>query len=217
MRLTLEDILKRVGGYVDQDSSQTPTGTDLTDRVNYANRALDEWASAYDWEVLTEEYNPTSPAASSTSFGLPTNFRKPMSEFIEWDTIPGTPYPLIPRDERFTTNQSEKFGYIDGNTADGFALVIPRGLASGASMSMDIQVYPSAFATFADIAPISDAEYIVDRVISLVLEARSDSRFPLVKADADRRLATMLEQQNAKNLGQINTIPKNTSFVIGVS
>lgn len=216
MRLTLSEILRRVGGYVDQDSSSDPTGTDLTDRTNYANRALDEWASAYDWNSLTllKEF---SVGASQTSFGLDTNFRKPMSAPYEYNTDPATPYTIIPRDERFRTESNKKISYLDGNTAGGWALIVPVGLATGASFAMDVQIYPSGYATFTDISVIPDAEFIVDRTIAYVLEARSDSRFPSMQSSADRRLATMLEQQNAGNAGQINTVPKNTSFVIGVS
>lgn len=214
MRLTLSDILRRVGGYVDQDSSADPTGADLIDRINYSNRALGEWADAYDWDVLSIEHKPTT-SAEQTSFGLPVTFRKPMSALYHYDATRPTEYPLIPREERFRIEPNAKEGYIEGSISSGFALIVPRGFSTGASLSMDIQVYPTSYATFADISAIPDAEYIVDRVISLVLEARSDSRFPLVKDNADRRLATMLEQQNAGNNGMNNEIGQDTSFVIG--
>lgn len=215
MRLNLSDILKRIGGYVDQDSSSTPTGSDLTDRINYVNRALDEWASTYDWDVLSETHNPSSSTVSSTSFGLPTNFRKPMSALYYYENDPPTEYKLVPRHERFTIDPTEEFAYIDGNTSDGFALVVPKGLPSGASMAMDIQVYPSALVTLADMPVLEDAEYLVDRGISYVLEARGDSRFPLMKAEADRKLATLIERENAKNIGMDNQIPQDRTFRIG--
>lgn len=216
--LNLEKILQNVGGYVDQDIT-LPTGSDLTTRVNYINRALDEWASSYDWEQLTITKNFSVTADSQTSFALPANYRKPMSAIYLYNAEVPTTYTIVPKDERFDIDRyyysNENIAYISGNPAVGYSLNIPEGIASGASLIMDIQVYPSSLATYSDIPAIDDAEYLVDRCIAYVLEARSDSKFPQMKANADRKLSTMLERQNSGNKGMSNTMATNTSYVIG--
>ena len=47
--MTLEEILQRIGSYVDQDSA-TPTDSDLDIRSNFVNFAYEEWANSYDWD-----------------------------------------------------------------------------------------------------------------------------------------------------------------------
>jgi hypothetical protein len=214
MRNTLEDILKRIGGYVDQEV-ETPTSSDLTARTDYVNRALFEWANAYDWDNLNQTYNFTISATSTISLGLPTNFKKPMSALYDYVSNPPTEYPIVPKDERFTYQLNEKYAYLDGNDSDGFCLIVPKGLSSGASIVMDIQVYPSTLASLSQYAQISNTDYLVQRAISLVLEARGDSRFPVARAEAERILANMIEVQNAKNIGVNNQIPMPKSFIIG--
>lgn len=217
--LNLEQILQNVGGYVDQETD-TPTGTDLSTRTNYINRALSEWASSYDWNQLTQKYEFSVSGVSCTSFGLPTNFRKPMSAAYYFDATVPTRFTLTPLNERFDVGRyyysTENIAYIAGNPATGYSLNIPKGLPSGASLVMDIQIYPSSLATFSDTPSIDDPEYLVDRCIAYVLEARSDSKFPIMKASADRKLSTMLERQNAGNFGSSNSIPRDGSFVIGL-
>lgn len=218
MRLTLEDILKRIGGYVDQDAS-TPTGTDLTVRINYVNRGLTEWSQSYDWEALTSKHNFTASYISTQTLALPANFRKPMGALYYYRAgyNPPEEYQLIPRDEAYSYSSNENLAYVDGNVADGWNLIVPKGLPSGASLLMNIQTRPSSMVTLNDVAAIPDPEYLVDIGIAYVLESRSDPRFPLVKADADRKLKNMIEDQNAKNKGILNRVPRRTGFVIGRS
>lgn len=215
MRITLGDILSEIGGYVDQDTT-LPTGTDLTVRINYVNRALQEWAKQYDWDELTIKHNPTAATASAQSLGLPTNFKKPMSALYHYNTakVPEE-YEIIARDEAYQLDPTNYFSYVDGNTVRGFALVVPRGLPSGASLAIDIQVFPSALATTTDYAEIPDPQFLTTRAIAYVLESRADSRFPFVRDDAKTILANMVENQNARNKGMLNQIPRRKGFVIG--
>jgi hypothetical protein len=214
MQESLESILKRIGGYVDQEV-ETPTGSDLTSRKDYVNRALFEWANSYDWDSLNQTYNFTISAVSTVSLALPTNFKKPMSALYDFVTNPPTEYAIVPKDERFTYQLNEEYSYLDGDDSDGYFLIVPKGLASGASIVMDIQVYPSALASLTQIPPMKNTDYLVQRAISLVLEARGDARYPIARAEADRILANSIEVQNAKNIGVNNQIPMPKSFVIG--
>ncbi len=217
--LTLEQILQRVGGYVDQDTT-TPTGTDLTSRTNYVNRAYNEWASSYDWEQLTEVTSLATAGVSNVSFGLPSNYRKPMSAVNYYSAAVPEQYTIIPRNERFDVNRwsnynDNKVAWVDGDPANGFSITTYKGFVSGASLVMDIQVYPTSLISLTDQPVIDDPEYLVDRAIAYVLEARSDSRFPTMLANANQKLQTMLERQNAGNKGKKNTIPMDVSFSIG--
>lgn len=214
MKQNLENILQRIGGYVDQEV-ETPSGTDLSSRANYVNRALIEWADSYDWADLNYTYNFTISANSTVSLALPTNFKKPMSALYDYITNPPTKYPIVPKDERFGYQLNETYCYLDGNQSDGWYINVPKGLASGASIVMDIQVYPSSLATLSQYTQIPNTDFLVQRAISLVLEARGDSRFPTARAEADRILANMIEAQNAKNIGMSNQIPMPKSYVIG--
>ena len=214
MQESLESILKRIGGYVDQEV-ETPTSSDLTARTDYVNRALFEWANSYDWDSLNQTYNFSISTDSTVSLALPSNFKKPMSALYDYVSNPPTEYPIVPKDERFTYQLNEKYSYLDGDDSEGYFLIVPKGLASGASIVMDIQVYPSSLASLTQIPPIKNSDYLVQRAISLVLEARGDARYPIARAEADRILANMIEVQNAKNLGMSNQIPMPKSFVIG--
>lgn len=216
MRITLEDILKRVGGYVDQDAT-VPTGTDLTNRISYANRALDDWGDIYDWEALTLKHSFTISEVSTASLSLPTNFKKPMSGLFVYPDGGSKPdeYELVRRNEAITKTASDKFAYLTGDIAAGLTLIVPKGLSSGASVFINYKMQPSSYATLSDVAQIQDPEYIVKRIISLVLESRGDERFPIVKAEADRTLGNMVEAQNAGNLGMNNQIPMPKGFRIG--
>ena len=219
MALTLEQILQRVGGYVDQDTT-TPTGTDLTSRTNYVNRAYNEWAASYDWEQLTQATTLTADGASNVSFALPSTYRKPMSSINYYSAKVPQQYAIIPRNERFDVSRwsnynNNKVAWIDGDPSNGHSITTYKGFASGVSLVMDIQVYPTSLISLTDQPVIDDPEYLVDRAIAYVLEARSDSRFPTMLANADRKLQTMLERQNAGNKGMKNTIPMDVSFAIG--
>jgi hypothetical protein len=84
---------------------------------------------------------------------------------------------------------------------------VPKTFASGASVAFDYNIFPSSLATLSDVPSISDPQFLVQDGIAQVLESRGDPRFQEAKADADRLLAQMLEDQNATSGGQENRIP----------
>jgi len=202
---TLEQVLKDVGAYVDQDTT-LPTGTELTVRVNLVNQALDEWQNAYEWKVLRERHT-VSFAFSGTSTALPDRFKKLMTPPYDLSKQSDNRYVEIDPDERFNRGSSEKYSWIDGNDVAGRALIWNPALASGASLAYDIQTYASALATLADTSVCHNPNYLVKWTIATVLEARSDPRFPQVKAAADRLLQTMIEEEATPTGGMHNRIP----------
>lgn len=198
--MTLEEILQRIGSYVDQDAS-TPSDSDLAIRKNFVNMAYEEWATSYDWDELKINYAFTVSNASQVSLALPTSFMKFQSPLVLHDT--NTDYEFTQIDSRDLSKYSatDYVFYIQGNKQSGYAAMVPQGFASGASVTTRLQVFPSSLATLTHIPAISNPQYLVQRGIAYVLEGRGDSRFPTAKADADRILANSIEQQNAIRSG----------------
>lgn len=214
MPKTLEDALKASSSYVDQENT-VPSGTDLATRTAYANRALNEWSDFTDWEDLTSAYLFTGITEGATTLSLPATFRKPMGPLAVYTGTTPTLYKLIPRDERFSIDSTGNYCYLEGNLDSGYNLTVPKGLTSGASCLMDIQSFPTSLLSLCSVIPTKSSDYVAQRIISLVLESRGDDRFPIAKADADRKLYAMAEAQNAKNIGTNNQIPMNKTWHMG--
>jgi hypothetical protein len=209
----LSEILKSVGAITDQEAT-LPTGTDLIQRLQFANDALSEWADTYTWTDLRKTiYINTSN--STTSIGLPVNFREPLSPIVNFLTTGYKEvYELIPAVDRFNKKDDDKYCFIDG-TYTTKALIIPNGLASGASLQFDYMSFPSSLATLTDTVPVSATQYMVKKIAALVLQGRGDPRFPSIQNDAQRILSNAIEEQNVP-FGRVNRIPYYTAgFSIG--
>ena len=209
----LSEILKSVGAITDQEAT-LPTGTDLIQRLQFANDALSEWADTYTWTDLRKTiYINTSN--STTSIGLPVNFREPLSPIVNFLTTGYKEvYELIPAVDRFNKKDDDKYCFIDG-TYNTKALIIPNGLASGASLQFDYMSFPSSLATLTDTVPVSATQYMVKKIAALVLQGRGDPRFPSIQNDAQRILSNAIEEQNVP-FGRVNRIPYYTAgFSIG--
>lgn len=214
----LESILQEVGAVVDQDPA-TPSGDDLTVQVKYAALALEEWGNAYQWKQLKVQHD-LGFTLSGTSIGLPGNFKDFMSPMYEHS--PGLDaadeYQVIPPEGRFRKHSTDKYLVLMGDDLRGRWLKINPAMKSGFSGVMDLQVYPSAMATLADICVCPNPEFIVRRTAAFILESRSDPRFPLMKAEADKLLARMIEEEDAPSLAETNRIkewPIEDGFVLG--
>lgn len=214
MATTLDDILKEVGGYVDQDAS-TPTGTDLSLRINYANRALRRWESRYDWDELTKTAELSVGEVSCASVSLPADFVKPMSPLYVLEETTIKEYKLIKPDERFDYADSDRFAFVMGNLSEGFTLRVPRGIASGASTVLDYKSRASVLASTSESISLRDPNYLTQSIIADVLESRGDARFQIARFESEQTLANMVEAQNAGNKGRSNSVPVPTSYVIG--
>jgi hypothetical protein len=210
----LSDILKSVGAITEQDAS-LPTGSDLTQRIQFANDALAEWADTYTWTDLRSTLYLNTTNDSTTSLGLPTNFREPFSSVVNFLTTGYKEfYDLIPAQERFNKESTDKYCYIDG-LYNNKALIIPNGLGSGASLQFDYLSFPSSLTSINDTVPISATQYMVKKIAALVLQGRGDPRFPSIQNDAQRILSNAIEEQNVP-FGRLNRIPFYTGgFVIG--
>jgi len=210
----LSEILKSVGAITDQDAS-LPTGSDLTQRIQFANDALGEWADTYTWQDLRTTIFINTNNDSTTSIGLPSNFREPLSPLVEYnDTGSKNVYDIVPAVDRFNKLDTDKYCYING-TYPTKSLIIPNSLLSGASLQIDYMSFPSSLATLTDTVPVSATQYMVKKIAALVLQGRGDPRFPSIQNDAQRILSNAIEEQNVP-FGRINRIPYYTAgFSIG--
>lgn len=205
---TLSQILVETSSYLDLTAA-LPTGDDLAVRINYAQQAMDEWAAAYNWRQLNQSYQVL---ATMASISLPTNFRRfigpPQALRSDggWDAFE----EILP-EERYSKDSSDNYCYIQGSPASGYTAVF-NALSVNASLSIDYQRYPSNMITFSDLCEADDGEYVKQKVISYVLQSRSDDRFPLVDADANRMLQNMIgREMNRRPGGSLSTTKRGSA------
>lgn len=186
MATTLEQILLNSSAYVDLEYS-IPTGDDLDVRINYAQRAVDEWASAYKWRQLKTPFYPLTTGATTA---LPANFR----ELIGISRQEQVNFPEIQPEDRHSKEDSDNYLYILGNRSEGYNAIV-NAFTSGATLSMTYQRYPSNMATLSDICEVPDPDFVTQKVISYVLQSRTDERFPIIEAEAKRLLSNMVGRE----------------------
>lgn len=194
---TLSDILGDINSIVVQDPS-TPTGTDLSVQVNLINQSLFEWSNNYQWKQLRVNGFKPSVQLSQTSIGLPDNFKKLMSRPFRMDLSTDNDYEEIRPEESYikqSLDPNSRYCFVGGDRAIGQYLYIWPALPSGASLMFDYQMFPSSMATLQDVCVCPSRSYMLKRTISKIYEARSDSRFPQFKSEADESLAHMMEEE----------------------
>lgn len=200
---TLSQILIDANSYLDLEAAE-PTGDDLDVRVAYAKQAVREWADSYRWKELVTPY---TAVASLGTISLPTNFK----EFeAEPKDLRNNFYPEIEPSDRVYKGASDKYCYVEGNQAQGYTVTF-NNLASLATLSLTYQRQPSNMATLTDVCEVPDDQFVVQKVISMVLQSRSDERFPIVEADAQRRLQNMIGRNMIRTPGGSNTTVKRGS------
>lgn len=203
---TLSQILTSVNAYVDLEAAE-PTGSELTLRTNYANQAVREWASAYQWPELTQVYTYYATAAT---IPLPTSYREMLDAPRD---INGYAYIQIAPEERQKRDVSEMYSYLTGNKMSGFTMTFNQ--FTGGTLSMTFQRYASGFATLTDICEVPDPEYVKMKVASYILQSRSDDRFPTVEAAANTMLQNMIGRRMRPLGGGVNTTPRRETYVMG--
>ena len=201
---TLNEILLDSASYLDLDAT-LPTGTELTTRIRFANLAVKEWSEAYKWKQMKVESTPSLASFASLGIG---NFKKlngfPM-EYLSEGIYQA--YPEIRPEDRFEKEIDAKYSYVLGSEGTGFSLHL-NGIAVGATLTIPYIRSASTMATLTDICEVPDSTFVVDRVISYVLQARNDERFPIVIADGNRLLRNMITEEMLPLGGGVNTTPK---------
>lgn len=205
MAQTLRQILDDIAAFIDQDTTLA-TGAELTVRVNLVNQAVREWGDAYQWQALRVPYSP-SFGASQVSLALPANFKHLMSPLVDRSLTVANTYVEIDPSERFDKLSSDRYCWLLGDEVSGKSLQVNPHLVSGASLVLDYQSYPSSMATLTDICIVPQPQFVTYRVVSRILEQRADSRFPIIKAEADQMLRTMVETEDVPSGGSDNRVP----------
>lgn len=182
---TLSQILVDVNSYIDL-TAELPTGDDLDVRINYAQQAVDEWASSYRWRQLKQT---TSVMATTASIPLPANFR----ELTTVPVVGSIEYPEIQPEERQNYSSTDNYCYILGGVSNYHLIV--NGIQSTDTLSYDWQRYPSNMATLSSICEVPDPSFVRLKTCSLILQSRLDSRFQSVDAEAQRILQNMIGRE----------------------
>lgn len=193
---TLQDILINSNSYLDL-AAELPAGDDLDVRIDYAKQAVREWADSYRWKELS------TPVTIFATLGTVS-----LANFKELEAVPvdywGNEYPEIRPADRTQKEVSDRYCYIEGNEAKGYIATF-NAIASLATLSITYQRQPSNMATLTDVCEVPDDQFVVNKVVSLVLQSRSDERFPQVEANAQRLLANMIGRNMVTNPGGLNT------------
>jgi hypothetical protein len=211
---TLNEILLDSASYLDLDAT-LPTGTELITRIRFGNMAVDEWANAAKWRQLKTETTPS--LASFASIGL-SNFQyldgAPM-EYLSEGVYQA--YPEIAPSDRFSKPVSSHYSYVTGNNSSGIALHV-NGISVNSTLTIPYIRGASTMATLTDICEVPDCSFITQRIISYVLQARNDERFPTVMAEGNRILRNMITSDQIRLPGGNNSVPKKgvAAYSIGV-
>jgi len=204
---TLSQILINSNSYLDLEAA-LPVGADLTVRIDYAQQAVREWADAYQWKELK------TPATLFV-----TNGTVSLLNFKELEAIPvdllGNKYPEIDAADRVNQLPTDKYSYVTGNDAAGYLLTL-NGLAASATISITYQRQPSNMATLSDICEVPDDQFVGQKIISLVLQSRSDERFPQIEANAQRLLGNMIGRNMILNPGGENKVKRTGSAAYSI-
>jgi hypothetical protein len=206
---TLSEILIACNAYTDLEAS-LPTGTELTTRAEFAKQAVREWAEASQWPELSRTYvvDPSTLA----SISLPTDFTEFESAPQQLENGNWYEFPKVNAKDQYSKGINDKYCILYGDKAKGFTAVF-NYLTASATLSITYQGQPSLMATLADTCIVPDPEFVKTKIISYVLQSRSDDRFPTVNAEANRLLANMIGRSQVGH-GEINRMPRNSKFVL---
>lgn len=202
MRESVDTIQGKVAGIVDQDESTANIdSTDYSLRLNYMNKAQQEWAEIQNWQTLFKEYNMlVSTSTGNASIVLPDDFRKLAGlPHITLDGKTTKTFPeVLPQQDSYKA--SEERMWLLGNPNSGYIMrVFGATLASGASVKVPYFSSAGSLVSPANIPVIPNTDYLVQRTISMIWESREDPRFPQAKAEAERILQNMMEKENTFN------------------
>lgn len=205
--ITLADIMERVSSTVDQRATPPTAGTgEYNWRKVLVNRVMEEIAQAYDFEWMRLSSFVTVLSAGSIS--LPENYKK-MAGFpvLYGYQAQGEEWPEIKPEERNKEDSSTHFFYVLGNRGQGYTMVWnPGTLASGASLFIDFYTYPSLVTQATDPITCPNIDYITNRTIAYIFEAKNDPRTTLYLSRSRESLLQTIEEDNSKARTQENNV-----------
>ena len=200
MRLDLGQIMKMIAATVNQE----PTAPDSSSSeyglwLEFVNRSIHEWDEANDWEEMRISWFPSSTASGMVI--LPTDFKKlagtPLIH-IGGNQV-GSQYPHIIAEQKELQNTTDQYSVLSGNSQAGFVLTFnPATISSGASIEIPYYAHATSVSGASDVPALEDAQFLIDRTVGYIFEARSDSRFQTQEQKARDRLLTMIENSNLR-------------------
>ncbi len=217
-RQTVGTILQNIGATVNQDPTQpTDGGADFLLWLQFINRAQVEWAESFDWEVLKKHYYTTliiPSGGSMASVGLPLDFRKLSGPVVNYSTgvAGGETFQEILPERQLEYAPTDKWFYVFGDISNGYSLQWNPGSttnigASGATLSITYYSIPTSLASATQYPVVPDSEFLTQRAIAYVLEARSDPRYQDEEQKARERLIAMVDNASiAKYNSYVNPI-----------
>lgn len=205
---TLNDILLKVAAVVSQAVEVDDTTDEYALWRTYANMAQNEWAELYEWPQLYREYNTqTSTASGNVTIAMPANYRKLASyPKITSDGVNTYEFSKIEPTKRGQYLDTDRYVYELSTNSQTYLVVNPSPLVSGASIMIPYWRSIASLASPSDQVECQNADYLTQRIIGYIWEAREDSRFPQAKAEAQRILSNLLEFENSKGEADSNTI-----------
>lgn len=225
MAITLNDVQINVAAVVDQSvTPPTAGGSESELRKSWINRAIQEFGEAYDWESFRKIKWLGVTGVSQGSLTMPADFRKMarMPVYYSSGVAGGEEWSEIIPDEIGMYHSTDKYLYMLGDRGNGHTMIWnPATIASGASIMITYFAFPTSVVSPADIIPLANPEFLVNRTIAYIFEARSDSRFQGFEARARENLLGMIDNLNDKSRAfGVNkfvgvTINKQLNFRVG--
>lgn len=216
--------MRQIASTVNQEATAPTEGSsEWSLWLDYINRSYQEWAESNDWEALRRRFYPGVTGASLASITMPGDYRKLAKSPKIWgETETGVDFPEVLPEQEDLYAINDKFVTVVGNQTEGYTMVFhPGTLSSGASIQIDYFSMPTSLASNVEIPITQDPQYLVDRTIAYIFEARSDPRFQIEENKARERLLTMIENMNAakynsySNPNQLVTPERKVGFRLG--
>jgi hypothetical protein len=182
---TLNQILLDSSAVLDLSAS-LPTGDELTLRKNYANQALEDAAATGQFPEFKEEYQ--IEVVNNVLVTLPSGFRELQINPRALSNGIWTEFPEIKMEDKYDAEGN--YCYITGNPQDGYFATF-NGLATGQSLSIIYQRYPTGMSELTSVCELSDPTYVTRKVESYVLYSRGDDRFQTAESRANNALLNM--------------------------
>lgn len=206
MSWTLTDIMTNIASETDGSATISSSSTDWANRLVPINRALFDWAETYDWRALLKVHNGNiSTSTANASYSLPADFRK-IQGFpnVAFDTSVSN-LPIVDPGRNYQYSDNDRYVNILGNYNTGQTMVIHGGtLASGTSVQFTYWASPQSLSSVGQIVECPDPTYIVQRTLYYIYKSREDGRFPEAKAEADRIMSRMIENENTLGFGNVD-------------
>jgi len=212
-QMTVSQIMSAIAATVNQDPTAPASGsTDYTLWIYFMQRAQHEWQEAHDWEETRKGFFPvitsTSVATgSSLTIPMPTDFYRLAGPPILWTNFQsGKPWPEIIPEKRTMQSFSDSYFYMLGDLNNGYNMIWnPGTLSSGVSVEVPYFYIAPSLASSGQIPVMQNPEFLVDRTIAYVLEARYDPRFQEIETKAREKLLLMISNHDARKYSSFAT------------